>query len=88
MREPVIFYKDANFTTEWQGYYEVEYVGNKARVHSQVFGREVKSRLCKLTKIGGKIEPNKPKVSYYALIVNGQKTFFKSTYQIPTINLK
>lgn len=75
MLEDVKFYEDKNYKKEYTQFlsqYNLEIVGDKARVHCiSVFG-DNKSRLNKLHILGSNNE-----FKHVSLMVNGKKTYFK-----------
>lgn len=76
MRHKIIAYQDFNMTKPWLGEYEVEFKGNKARVHGSFFIVGQVSRFNKVHCYG------KASEYFYGLTVNGNKCFFKSEYNI------
>jgi hypothetical protein len=93
MKEKVILYKDQSQTKPWENpplgkEFEIEYVGDKARVTGNVFIRSVTSRLNPLTRMGGISGGGQPNKYFYSLVVNGQRVYFTSTYKIPDIRHK
>jgi hypothetical protein len=69
-------YKDFNQSKPW-GEFQVEFKGDKARVHGSVFVIPMVSRYCKLSK-HGQTGAN----CHYALTVNGNRVYFISMYDI------
>jgi hypothetical protein len=70
-------YQNFNQSKPFEGEYEVEFKGNKARVHGNIFVVPVTSRFNKLTCLG------KTTMYHYVLTVQGKKAYFMSAYEIP-----
>jgi hypothetical protein len=77
----VKMFKDSSLTQQWKGVFEDEYdveaLGNKARVFSNNPFNKKPSRFAKLSLCGGNNETN-----IYQLIVNGNKVYFRIPYTL------
>ena len=64
--------------------FEVEFIGDKARVHANIpFTYKKVSKLSKLTPLGSWTGGKEPGKYMYSLTVNGNKVFMIVTYKIP-----
>lgn len=62
---------------EFFGHYDVEFIGEKARVHLVTLATDKKSRLNQVHKIGQAGGEH-----HYSMIVNGQRAYFKCKHNI------
>ncbi len=79
-------FKDFNLNQVFDnGYdFEVEFIGDKARVHTNtLFTTTRVSKLNKLHMCGSWTGGGKPGKYMYSLTVNGQKVFMIVNYEIP-----
>lgn len=69
---------------EFMGRYDVEFIGDKARIHLVKVGvPDQKSRLNRVTKYGSVTDDNgKFTLFLYGMTVNGREAFFKSKHNI------
>ena len=80
-------YRDFNFSQVFDNgdEFEVEFVGDKARVHTNtLFTTTRVSKLSKLHMIGSSTGGSKPGKYMYSLTVNGQKVFMIVEHKIPS----
>ena len=84
--ENVEFYRDFNCKDKFQKPYNIEVVNDKVRVintFASVFGGKPKSRLNKVSHLGGTLNTgDKPNVYLYGLAVEGKRVYFKLNYNI------
>jgi len=79
-------FRDFDLSRAWDNgdLFEVEFIGNKAKVHTNtLFTTNRVSKLSKLTPLGSWTGGGQPGKYMYSLTVNGHRVFMIVNYKIP-----